>query len=149
MKRAILVLSALLVPLGAGCEEEDPPALTVVAFRPSNMETNVPADACIEITFANPLDRRSAVGTGNVRLVIERATFSVPFGPVFEYVDVPCSVNVWEERIVLTPASPLKEGRVYGVCALDGLRDIYGQTLAEPKAFLFSTGPSIHMYWVP
>lgn len=133
MLRTLLAAAALL-PLVMGCatrSDDDPSDLLVITVTPASGQSNVAPSTQVVIRFSEPVDHRTVIGTNQIILADQANSV------------VPVSFQFQGENVVITPASPLASSSTYGVAVRPGVRDIYGNNIAQPFSALFSTGPVV------
>lgn len=113
--------------------------LTVVSVNPPNDVEDVKPDTSITATFSDEMDPASIKGTDHFTLV-RVDTEHTAHTPVVGDVDYGPPTN--HPRVAaFVPHNGLEDGRTYHATVTQGVRDLRGNTLANPYTWQFTVKP--------
>jgi hypothetical protein len=104
---------------------------TIVARTPKPDSINVAITTDVVVTFSEPMNQSTIVGTTNIRLAPDSAPGSTVAATI--------SYNSSTNTATLTPTSPLLNNVTYRVTVTTGVTDVAGNHLATQSVWTFKT----------
>jgi hypothetical protein len=109
----------------------DTTAPTITSRSPTPNATDVAITTTVVVTFSEPMNQATIVGTTNIRLAPDSAPGSTVAATI--------SYNSATNAATLTPTAPLLNNVTYRVTVTTGVTDVAGNALASQATWTFKT----------